>query len=95
MVHPQWTVGLGWYIYIYLNRGDWLRLANYSVAAIVAVVVTLLSEDPATAAVAAIIAVYLAEQLGKHTAPPRGYCAELKFYYWGGFAGYKLVKRSC
>lgn len=31
-IQPQFQVGLGWYIYVYLNRGDWLYLAGLGYA---------------------------------------------------------------
>jgi hypothetical protein len=92
---PNLTIGLGWYIYIYLNRGDWLYLAGLGYTAAAAALCAWLTPTIAGAVACAVAAYIIGNYVIKRTAPPRGYCAEFKFNYWGTFAGYKLVQRSC
>lgn len=92
---PNFTVGLGWYIYVYLNRGDWIYLAGLGAAAATAALCWWLTPTLAGAVACAIAAYIVTFYIIKKSAPARGYCREFKFTYVGTFAGYKTVQRSC
>ncbi len=92
---PEWTVGLGRYIYVYLNRGDWFWLAGLPRIVATTVICGWLTPTVGPA-IACAMAIYIAATpLVAWTAPPSGYCKEIKFWYNGLFAGGKNVKRSC
>lgn len=93
---PYASVGLGWYVYVYLSRSDyqWLQTLSGAVAMYyVCLWVTAAGVIPGVAcAIAAAIVYYY---LTAGWTPPSGYCREFKFTYGGGYAGTKLVRRSC
>lgn len=94
-VGPQWTVGLGWYAYIYLNRSDWLYLAGLGAAGATAALCWWLTPTLGGAIACAVAAYVVTHYILTRSAPPAGYCAEFKFTYAGTFAGYKVLKRNC
>ncbi|MGV1010501.1 MAG: hypothetical protein ACOYBY_18190, partial [Dermatophilaceae bacterium] len=92
---PQVSVGLGWYVYIYLNAGNinWLRGLGYTAAtgALCALLV-----ETVVGAIACGVAAYIVYTIFyRPTVLPSGYCIEYKFTYGGSFVGSKLVRRSC
>jgi hypothetical protein len=91
----QVSVGLGWYIYIYLNRGDWIYLAGLGYTAATAALCAWLLPTIAGAVACAVAAYIIGTWVIKTSAPPAGYCRELKFNYVGIFSGSKLIKRTC
>ena len=95
LVRPQLSAGLGRFIYIYLDRGDWIYL--YGLGRTVATIVLCRQLTSTLAgAIACGVASYIVGQwVIEKTAPPRGWCREFKFWYNGGSAGTKLVRRSC
>jgi hypothetical protein len=92
---PNFTVGLGWYIYIYLNRHDWIYLGGLSATAATAALCAWLLPTIGGAIACAVASFIIIDYVMRRTAPARGYCREFKFTYAGTFAGYKTVKRSC
>lgn len=95
-ISPQWTVGLGWYSYVYLDRGDWIWLAGLGFTAASAALCFLLTGALGPAVACAVAAYIVGNYVIKRAAPPAGYCAEFKFTYVTlTSAGYKLVKRRC
>lgn len=95
LMQPMIRVGLGWYIYVYMNRTDWRRMTSYGLGATIAIVTALLTRSAVIAAVAAVIGVYVGNYISSHGAPPSGYCTEWKFNYAGAHKGTKNVRRSC
>ena len=91
----MFSVGFGWYIYVYVSRADYLRWTTYGISTVVAIVTALLTRSAVTAIVAGFIAIYIGNYIFSHSAPPVGYCKELKFTYVGNIVGVKNVKRSC
>jgi hypothetical protein len=89
------SVGLGWYIYVYLDRGDWIWLAGLGYTAATAALCAILVATVVGAVACAVAAYIIGSWVIPKTAPPTGYCREFKFTYWGTFAGTKLVRRSC
>ena len=90
------SVGFGWRIYVYLDRGDWIWLAGLGFTAGAAALCTALLSGGVASGVACAVAAYIVGTwVINYSAPPSGWCREFKFYYWGGFDGTKLVKRSC
>lgn len=92
---PQFSVGLGWFIYVYLDRGDWIWLAGLGAAgattALCGWLLPTLGPQVACAMAAFIVVFWIIAR----TAPPSGYCREFKFRWGGQFAGTRLVQRSC
>lgn len=83
-------------IYVYLDRGDWIWLAGLGYAGATSALCFSLASSGLGNAVACGIAAYvIGSWVIPRSAPPSGYCRELKFYYWGSYAGSKLVRRSC
>lgn len=90
------SVGAGWYLYLYLNRGNvnWLRGLGYAAAS------SALCAWVATTVIGGIIcgvaayAIWTVIQRYAHQVPT-GYCVEAKFTYGGRLAGSKLVHRNC
>jgi len=95
LVQPQFSVGLGWYQYIYLSHDDWIYLAGLGGAAGAAALCWWLTPTIGGAIACAVASYIVLTYVINRTAPPVGYCGEFRFYYGGGFAGYKLVKRTC
>lgn len=95
LVQPQFSVGLGWYIYVYLNRGDWNHLVGLGAGGAATALCRWLAPT-LKGALACFVASYIVITfVFRLSAPPSGYCREFKFTYQGHFAGTKLVKRSC
>lgn len=91
VVQPQWSVGFGWYIYIYLTRSDWIYLAGLGGAVGSAVLCGWLAG--VLGVVACAVAAYIVfTWIGNYTAPPSGWCREFRFTYIGTPAGSKLVR---
>ena len=94
---PLWTIGAGWYFYVYLNSGDinWLRGLGYRAAsAAICAWLTPTVVGAVACAVVAYIIWTIVSPLGYVNNP--GYCLEVKLN-WGSFslAGVKWVKRNC
>lgn len=95
LIQPLWTVGVGWNIYLYLNRSDMFFLIGLGTTAASATLCFWLTASLG-ATVACAVAGYIAgHYLSSAWAPPSGYCREFKFYYWGTFRSTKLVQRNC
>ena len=94
-VSPQFTVGLGWRVYIYMNRGDWLYLAGLGAAGASAALCWWLTPTLGGAVACAIASYIVVTFLLNWSAPPSGYCREFRFTYGGGYDGTKLVRRGC
>lgn len=90
---PEWTVGLGWGVYLYLNPGDVNWLVGIGSTAASTVVCGWL-----TGTVAGAVACGVGWQVvwsiinNYYQVIPSGYCLEIKFA--GTITG-KLVKRNC
>ena len=77
------SIGLGWRIYVYLDRGDWIWLAGLGYAGATSALCFSLASSGLGNAVACGIAAYIiGSWVIPRSAPPSGYCRELKFYYW-------------
>ncbi len=94
-LNPQFQVGLGWYIYVYLDRGDWEFLAGLGLAGASAALCGWLAPSVVGGIACGTIAYVIAYLVVKWSAPPPGYCRELKFTYAGLYVGTNLVRRSC
>lgn len=94
-VTPQFTVGVGWRVYIYLDRGDWFYLAGLGAAGASAALCWWLTPTLGGAVACAVASYIVVTFILNWTAPPSGYCREFKFTYWGAYDGTKLVRRSC
>ena len=92
---PDFSVGLGWYIYVYLDRGDWEFLAGLGYAGATAALCAWLTPTIVGAVGCGVIAYVIGYFVIKWSAPSPGYCRELRFTYSGVYVGSKLVKRSC
>lgn len=92
---PQFSVRLGWYIYMYLDRGDWIFLAGLGYTAATAALCAWLVPTIGGAVACAVAAYVIGYYVINWSAPPYGYCREFKFNYAGTFRGTKLVKRGC
>lgn len=95
MTASRVSVGLGWYVYIYLNAGNinWLRGLGYTAAtgALCALLV-----ETVVGAIACGVAAYIVYTIFyRPTVLPSGYCMEYKFTYAGSYVSRKLVRRSC
>lgn len=93
---PQFTVGFGWFIYVYLSHGDWIFLAGLGAAAAEITLCGWLT--PFVGPEACAIAYYIVVcWIISHTAPASGYCREFKWTYTAPpiLAGVKDVPRSC
>ena len=91
-----WTVGAGWSLYLYLNRGDvnWLYGLGYTAAtAALCVWLTPTIIGGVICGVAAYVIWTVIQRWAWQV--PSGYCVEAKFSYGGSFQGSKLVKRNC
>ena len=91
----DFSIGLGWYIYVYLDRGDWIYLAGLGYAGASAALCAWLVVTIAGAIACGMAAYIVGSWIIPKTAPPTGYCREFKFSYAGTYSGSKLVKRSC
>ena len=90
----EWTVGVGWYVYLYLNRNDvhWLFGLGYAGAA--SVICGMLVSTIAGAFACGAGAYIIWEVIKDYVyVIPYNKCLELKFRF--GFEGAKLVTRSC
>lgn len=88
------SVGFGWRIYVYLDRGDWIWLAGLGYTAATSALCAALVSSGVGAVACGIAAYIIGSWVIPRSAPPTGYCRELSFYYWGGYSGSKLVRRS-
>jgi hypothetical protein len=89
-----WTVGVGWYVYLYLNPSDVNWLVGLGFAGASGAVCAMLVGTIAGAFVCAAGA-YIVWQVitSFYQAIPAGHCLELKFRL--GYNGRKLVRRNC
>jgi hypothetical protein len=92
---PQFSVGLGWYTYLYLDRGDWLFLAGLGHTAATAALCAWLARTIGGAVACAVAAYVVGYHVLNWSTPPNGTCRESKFDYAGNSRGTKLVRRSC
>jgi hypothetical protein len=89
-VTPQVSIGMGWYIYVYLNSNDISKLATAGASGAAGILCGGGWSGVACAAAAATIVSDLP------TPPPAGYCVELRFVHGTTVPlPPKLVKRSC
>lgn len=97
VVQPYWTVGAGWYLYLYLNSGDitWLISKGYvaGTAAICALLLPSIGGAVACALAAAVVWDAIQPYAGVNKP---GYCLEVSLW-WGTFALHdvKWVQRNC
>lgn len=94
-IQPQWTVGAGWNIYVYLNGSDYNFLLDLGTAAASAALCLWLTPTLGGAIACAVAVTIVSNYVFSQYQPPSGYCREFKFYYWGTFRSTKLVQRSC
>lgn len=88
-------MGLGWYVYVYLNAGDinWLRGLGYTAAT--GALCALLAET-VVGAIACGVAAYIVWTIFyRPTKLPKGYCMEYAFTYAGSVHSVKPVRTSC
>ncbi len=92
----EWTVGVGWNIYLYLNRNDihWLIGLGYAGAS--AAICAMLVETIIGAVICAGLAYVVWEAINNYAyLVDPGECLELKFGYTGAFKGARVVARNC
>ena len=102
LVQPEASVGLGRYIYVYLDRGDWNYLGSLGRTVAGGALCRLLAKTLPTWLACTIGGFIVGRWVIERAAPPAGWCREFKFRYpadpyWAmnSFAGTKLVRRSC
>ncbi|HHC07175.1 MAG TPA: hypothetical protein ENK55_00445 [Actinobacteria bacterium] len=94
---PEWTVGLGRYIYVYIGRQDWGWFTGLALPTLSVVVWSALGAASGAlgGAVCGLVAVGLRYAIHRYAKPKPGYCMELRFNYAGLLSGVKYVRRSC
>lgn len=92
---PQIRVGAGWYLYVYLNRGDFHWLLGLGYAAASAALCSILAPTIAGAIACGVVAYIIWSVVESQSPPWNGYCVEIKINWWGGLAGTKWVHRNC
>jgi hypothetical protein len=95
-VNPQWTVGIGWYVYLYLNESDIEWLVGLGYAGASAVICDMLVETVVGVFVCGAGAYIIWEVVVKQFNTgwiPSGSCLELKFR--SGYEGAHVVKKNC
>lgn len=95
LASPQFSAGLGWYIYLYFTRGEWSWLQGLSYAALSAAVCAWLTPTIGGAIACGVVAYIIYSIVDDYGIPPVGYCKEVKISYAGSLKGVKNVKRSC
>lgn len=92
VISPQATVGVGWYIYVYLNAKDVKALLTGGAATAASMICS--PGGPIASGACATVAGLIV--LNLPTAPPAGYCVETRFSFPNiRHDGAKLVKRTC
>lgn len=92
---PQWNVGFGKFIYVYLSRDDFFYIANMALTAALSYVCWLLVESGVGTVACAIAALLVTTYIVNKYAPPVGYCKEFKFGYNGSREDMKNIQRVC
>jgi hypothetical protein len=95
-VSPQWTVGIGWYVYLYLNSADVNFLASVGFDVAAGILCGMLTATLAAGIVCGVGAAFVYEWIVKayvNRWVPPGYCLELKFR--NGLEGVKVIQRNC
>jgi hypothetical protein len=82
---------VGWYIYVYVSRGDWIYLAGLGAAMATSVLCGWLTPTVGPAIACAAAAFIVTTFIVVLTAPKAGYCREFRI----GYADWKDVRRSC
>jgi hypothetical protein len=92
---PQVRVGAGWYLYVYLNRGDFHWLLGLGYAAASAALCAILAPTIAGAIACGVVAYIIWSVVESQSPPWYGYCLEIRINWWGTLAGPKWVRRTC
>jgi len=95
VVSPDWYIGFGWYIYFYIAPGDWGWFTGLALPALSVVICGILALAGVSGTVCGLIAVALIYVFATYSAPPPGYCKEIKFNYVGTLTSVKNVQMSC
>ena len=94
-VSPQISVGAGWYLYVYLNHGDFQWLLGMGYTAASAVICSILAPTIAGAIACAVVAYIIWSVITSQSPPWYGYCLQVKISWWGSLSGTSWVKRNC
>ena len=95
-VCAQATVGAGWYLYLYLNRGDVNWLAGLGYAAASAALCAWVAPTIIGGIICGVAAYAIWTVIQRYAwQVPSGYCVQAKFSYAGHLASTSLVRRSC
>jgi hypothetical protein len=95
------TAGSGWYLYVYLNRGDYEFLIGLGYAGASAAICGLLAPSVLGGIACAVVATIIWGVITSPTVQSRnraawvGYCLEVRITYVGTLSGYKFVRRNC
>lgn len=97
LLQPMFSVGFGWFVYVYLNRNDWYWLAGLGAGGAMGALASLIGVAGVYGAIAwGMAAVIVGTYLYRWSAPRTGYCREFKFPYTSYvIVGVKDVRRSC
>lgn len=95
-VSPNFTVGLGWYVYVYLNRNDIQFLIGLGYTAAATAICAWLVSTVLGGVVCAAVAYIIWEIINDYgyLIDP-GECLEIRFTYAGQFKEWRVVRRNC
>jgi hypothetical protein len=95
-VTPNFTVGLGWYVYVYLNRNDIQFLIGLGYTAATATICIWLASTVLGGVICAVVAAIIWEVINDYAyLIDPGDCLEIRFSYAGQFKGARVVRRNC
>jgi hypothetical protein len=94
-VTGQISVGAGWYLYVYLNQGDYLWLLGLGYTAATAALCVILTPSVLGGVACAVVAYIIWSVITSSPPPAWNACIEVKINWWGTSAGSKFVQRNC
>ncbi|MDD7384149.1 MAG: hypothetical protein SPI12_06410 [Actinomycetaceae bacterium] len=94
-IQPYFSVGVGWYLYIYLTPNDWNFLTSAGARAVSSAMCSLAGGGPVGGVACGTLGSIIGSYIGSKTGPKGNQCAEIKLRVGTNPVGYKIFNKTC